>query len=798
MTIALPKHPEAAPVSGSEGRAWLEWHADTDRIILSSAALRLLQLTTSDAPQSEIAFGEFFDIPNRNKLAIAFEDILTQEGSVSVELLHQTSAGTQVLLFRGELDRSREGRIVVASLEDVTHSSEGHQQIAAKKRFETFVSLIQKEPAYFESVPLGLMIVNAGFLSQVNPKLAEILSTHIGSLIGEPVSRILSSKQSYDYYMEAVWGEATEDSQDFVETEFENDDGGLIWLRVSVSRICTAGSEHSCLCVIEDITARKKLEQDVWTGLADTLSAKEATDNASRIKSEFLAMVSHEIRTPLSAVIGMQKLALRDPTLKGKTRQHLDMAQTNAEFLLELLNDILDFSKIEAGKLLLESVDFSLRHLITESSGLLMERAATKNISLTIDTEAAVPDTLVGDPARVKQILINLIGNGIKFTDKGGVALRVQLESSVTDLNNIRFEVVDTGIGISQDAQGQLFQKFAQGDTSTTRRFGGTGLGLAICKQLVELMQGEISLKSDLGKGSCFSFVVPFKIGSAPANILPVTLAPHSHQLNILCAEDFPPNQIIIQGLLDEMGHRVEFADNGRKALEALALRSYDVILMDGRMPEMDGATTIRLIRSEGDGQFYIPDPKIRIIMLTANAGDESKQFYIASGADDFLVKPIDETLLHQSLARVIEARLTEGASLLPILRHDEQELEKLFGVVAPVGASVTQIMPTAPVQNPQEENSSLRERLRQALRADLAARRKTLDEAYTTRDMQTLASLFHSFKGSAGYIWPGGALQGMSALLEQAADREDWHTIASEMPGFLGILNDIAKGTIS
>ena len=798
MTIALPIHPEAAPLSGSEGRAWLEWHADTDRIILSSAALRLLQLTTSDAPQSEIAFGEFFDIPNRNKLAITFEEILTQEGPVSVELLHQTSAGTQVLLLRGELDRSREGRIVVASLEDVTSSSEGHQQIAAKKRFETFVSLIQKDPAYFDSVPLGLMIINAGLITQANPKLTEILSIRTGSLIGEPVSRILSAKQSYDYYMESVWGEPTEDSQEFVEAEFENDDGALIWLRVSVSRICTAASENSCLCVIEDITARKKLEQDVWTGLADTLSAKEATDNASRIKSEFLAMVSHEIRTPLSAVIGMQKLALRDPTLKGKTRQHLDMAQTNAEFLLELLNDILDFSKIEAGKLLLESVDFSLRHLITESSGLLMERAATKNISLTIDTEAAVPDTLVGDPARVKQILINLIGNGIKFTDKGGVALRVQLESSVTDLNNIRFEVVDTGIGISQDAQGQLFQKFAQGDTSTTRRFGGTGLGLAICKQLVELMQGEISLKSDLGKGSCFSFVVPFKIGSAPANILPVTLAPHSHQLNILCAEDFPPNQIIIQGLLDEMGHRVEFADNGRKALEALALRSYDLILMDGRMPEMDGATTIRLIRSEGDGQFYIPDPKIRIIMLTANAGDESRQFYIASGADDFLVKPIDETLLHQSLARVIEARLTEGASLLPILRHDEQELEKLFGVVAPVGASVTQIMPTAPVQNPQEENSSLKERLRQALRADLAARRKTLDEAYTTRDMQTLASLFHSFKGSAGYIWPGGALQGMSALLEQAADREDWHTIASEMPGFLGILNDIAKGTIS
>jgi PAS domain S-box-containing protein len=798
MTIALPKHPEAAPVSGSEGRAWLEWHADTDRIILSSAALRLLQLTTSDAPQSEIAFGEFFDIPNRNKLAIAFEDILTQEAPVSVELLHQTSAGTQVLLFRGELDRSREGRIVVASLEDVTNSSDGHQQIAAKKRFETFVSLIQKDPAYFDSVPLGLMMVDAGFITQANPKLAEILSTRIGSLIGEPVSRILSAKQSYDYYMESVWGEPTEDSQEFVETEFENDDGALIWLRVSVSRICTADSEHSCLCVIEDITARKKLEQDVWAGLAETLSAKEATDNASRMKSEFLAMVSHEIRTPLSAVIGMQKLALRDPGLKEKTRQHLDMAQTNAEFLLELLNDILDFSKIEAGKLPLESVDFSLRHLITDSTALLMERAASKNISLTIDTDSAVPDTLVGDPARLKQILINLIGNGIKFTDKGGVALRVQLESSVAGVNNIRFEVEDTGIGISRDAQAQLFQKFAQGDTSTTRRFGGTGLGLAICKQLVDLMQGEISLRSDLGKGSCFSFVIPFKVGSAPANILPVVLVPHSHQLNILCAEDFPPNQIIIQGLLDEMGHRVEFADNGRKALEALALRSYDVILMDGRMPEMDGATAIRLIRAEGGGQYYIPDPKIRIIMLTANAGDESRQFYIASGADDFLVKPIDEALLHQSLARVIEARLSEGTSLLPILRQNEQELEKLFGVVAPSVDDVTQFIPTAPVGNPHEENRSLRERLREALRTDIDARLKTLDEAYTKRDMQTLSNLFHSLKGSAGYIWPGGALQSMSALLEQAADREDWHTIEREMPGFLDILNDIAKGTIS
>jgi PAS domain S-box-containing protein len=798
MTIALSVHPETAPLSDSEGLAWLEWNADTDWLHFSSDALSLLGLKPTEAPKTESDFSYLFDKSSRNKLAIAFEDLLTQGQTASVELLRQTSAGTQVLLFHGELDGAREGRVVVGRLSDVTSSSDGLQQIAAKKRFETFVGLIQKDDAYFDSVPLGLMMVDAGFITRANPKLAEILSTPAASLIGEPVSRILSSKQSYDYYMEAVWGEAADDSQNFVETEFENDDGALIWLRVSVSRICSRGDENSCLCVFEDITARKKLEQDVWTGLAETISAKEATDNASRIKSEFLAMVSHEIRTPLSAVIGMQKLALRDPTLKEKTRQHLDMAQTNAEFLLDLLNDILDFSKIEAGKLLLESVEFSLRHMITESTSLLTERAATKNISLTIDTDAAAPDTLIGDPARLKQILINLIGNGIKFTDTGGVSLRVQLQSSVADMKNIRFEVEDTGIGISRDAQAQLFQKFTQGDTSTTRRFGGTGLGLAICKQLVELMQGEINLKSELGKGSCFSFVIPFKIGSVPANILPVVLVPHSHQLNILCAEDFPPNQIIIQGLLDEMGHRVEFADNGRKALEALAIRSYDVILMDGRMPEMDGATAIRLIRSEGDGQYYIPDPKIRIIMLTANAGDESRQFYLDSGADDFLVKPIDETALHQSLARVIEARLAEGASLLPILRHDEQELEKLFGVAPPAGNGVAQFLSVTPVVNPQEENRNLRERLREALRADLGARLKALDESYARRDMRALANIFHSLKGSAGYIWPGGALQNMSALLEQAADREDWNIIEEEMPAFLDILNDVAEGTIA
>ncbi|MFN7306233.1 MAG: ATP-binding protein, partial [Alphaproteobacteria bacterium] len=507
-------------------------------------------------------------------------------------------------------------------------------------------------------------------------------------------------------------------------------------------------------------------------------------------------MVSHEIRTPLSAVIGMQRLALRDPDLQGKTRKHLDLARTNAEFLLELLNDILDFSKIEAGKLILESVDFSLRNLVGDSIALLAERAEAKNISLDVRIDDEVPDTLEGDPARIKQILLNLIGNGIKFTDHGGVSLRVGMQERLGENCRIDFVVSDTGIGISPDAQARLFQKFTQADTSTTRRFGGTGLGLAICRQIVDLMQGEIHLVSELGNGSCFTFTIPFKLGSKPSQNRHVQLQPHSHQLQILCAEDFLPNQLIVQGLLEEMGHRAEFVENGRKALEALPLRDFDLILMDGRMPEMDGATAIRLIRSGGDGEFHIPNPNIHIIMLTANAGEDSRRFFLSCGADDFLAKPVDETQLHQSLAKVIELRLAEGANLLPFLRDDHDALTRIFGS-APVPTGPVQEIRLAPAEKPDiQQMVSLKDRLQRALREDLPARINALDAAYTEQDLRTLGRLFHSLKGSIGFIWPNGDLARSCAELEKLADQNDWDAITREMPRLRTMLVEVAKGT--
>jgi CheY-like chemotaxis protein/HPt (histidine-containing phosphotransfer) domain-containing protein len=359
----------------------------------------------------------------------------------------------------------------------------------------------------------------------------------------------------------------------------------------------------------------------------------------------------------------------------------------------------------------------------------------------------------------------------------------------------IRFVVSDTGIGISPEAQSRLFQKFTQGDTSTTRRFGGTGLGLAICKQIVDLMQGEIQLSSEVGKGTCFTFTIPFRLGSNQGKSLQVELHPHTHQLQILCAEDFLPNQLIIQGLLEEMGHRAEFVDNGRKALEALPLRNFDLILMDGRMPEMDGATAIRLIRSEGDGKFHIPNPKIHIIMLTANAGDESRQFYLSCGADDFLVKPVDEALLHQSLTRVMEARLAEGAKLLPLMRDHDEELTRIFGGAPSEATTAQDAKSSGRGKSGRDDTANLKQRLKRALREDLPLRIEALDAANARQDRRALAQLFHSLKGSLGFIWPDGDLVKLSAELERLADHNEWDAIKREIPRFRVMLMQIVGG---
>jgi ligand-binding sensor domain-containing protein/signal transduction histidine kinase/CheY-like chemotaxis protein/HPt (histidine-containing phosphotransfer) domain-containing protein len=512
--------------------------------------------------------------------------------------------------------------------------------------------------------------------------------------------------------------------------------------------------------------------------------AKQIAEDSTRQKSEFLANMSHEMRTPLAGVIGMLGFALRDNQLGPNTREQILRGQANAQSLLTIINDLLDFSKIEAGKLAIENIDYALGSAVENVVSLFEEQAAAHSVDFDIALAPDLPRFVVGDPTRLRQVLVNLVGNAFKFTNEGQVRLSVDrdggTEAPGPHVNMIRFSVSDTGIGIPKEALGRLFQKFEQADTSTTRRYGGTGLGLAICRQLVNLMGGEIHVESREGVGSTFHFVLPLADGVAPPLVPHVPRQPHSHRLRVLCAEDFPTNQIIIRMMLEDLGHKVDIAENGLLAVAACASTRYDLILMDGRMPEMDGATATRLIRAGGPPEAPVRDQELMIIALTANASEEDRSRYLACGMDDFLTKPIDEAALHVQLSRAIERQLQRGIALPLMTARDAApppstaELDAMFGV---------QTGPTAmSAAMAGRRSSELRVRLRHAFAGDVPARRKELEAALASQDGEAAGRLLHGIKGSAAYL-DATELHLLCGELETAADQGQWNVIGAAMP---------------
>jgi PAS domain S-box-containing protein len=634
------------------------------------------------------------------------------------------------------------------------------RDITERKRAEE--ALRESEERFrgtFENAAVGIAHVDArGRCLRANQKLCDILGYPCAELVGRTVPEVTHPDDlapNLALFDPLMRGELPTFA---MEKRFFRKDGAMVctYLTVSLQRDA-AGQPAYAIVMVQDISERKRLEDEL-------LKAKEAAEAANRAKDEFLANVSHEIRTPMNAILGMTELTL-DTALAEDQRQYLKTAKSAADHLLGIIDDLLDFSKIEAGKLELDPADFSLRAVLGDTLRTLAMRARQKGLELVSQVQPDVPDTLVGDAGRLRQVLLNLVGNAIKFTDAGAVGMRVDFAAPPTpdEAVAVRFAVSDTGIGIPPEKQESIFRAFEQEDTSTTRKYGGTGLGLTIAARLVDLMAGKITVESQPGRGSTFSFTARFgRQTHSPAPIAPPPVVARetadappasSAPLQILVAEDNEFNVQLLEQLLLRRGHQVWVANNGREALALAEDGLFDLLLLDVHMPELDGFQVVQTVRErEQTTGGHLP-----IIALTARSRKVDRDRSLAAGMDDFLSKPIQAADLWAAIDRV-------GGVRPPVERPQPALLDPQVLLAACGG------------------DAAILERICQAFRAQLPDHLTAVRDAFRARDALGLRETAHrlygmvaAFSTMAGGVASdledhaaGGALDDARPLVEQ------------------------------
>ncbi len=549
--------------------------------------------------------------------------------------------------------------------------SQLNKEIAERKQVEGYLRLSEsKLQSLFRSVPEAIVVANAeGKMVQANDATCAIFGYSMEELIDQPISLLVPMTdpgQDVRFMLSALSSDQKGllNQPQVLQGRKRNGSGFPVRLIISETHL---DNEHFFIGVMQDFTALQSA-QDVL------VEAKEKAEQANRLRGEFLANMSHEIRTPMNGIVGMTELAL-DTTTPELQKEYLNLALDSSKHLLRIINEILDFSKIEAKALELDLLDVNPTELIKNTARSLEPLARAKGIDLLVQTATDLPEGVWMDPVRVRQVLTNLMGNAIKFTDQGQVIVRAELLPEMNEQTVLlRISIIDTGIGFEPERMEALFSPFTQADGSVTRSYGGTGLGLAISRSLVQLMGGFITAEGRPGNGATFVVTLPVKkvISSANASavtpptevetsgvpltpVSPIT-APVDAGCSVLLVEDHEINRKLAQILLERMGYRCAMVNDGQQALERLALEHFDVVLMDVMMPVMDGLSALRVLRTR-ESLLGLRTP---VLMVTAHAMTGDKERFLAAGADGYVSKPLSQEALKKEITRV--CNITPGA----------------------------------------------------------------------------------------------------------------------------------------
>ncbi len=593
----------------------------------------------------------------------ALEVILpvSQWQSATTDVLTRTFAVLLVALLGGlmlvwlSVRRIRSSLMVTRDLSEQRKDAiqRLNQEIADRQLVEQELRLSEsKLNSIFTSVPEAIVVSDAkGLIVQCNAATAEIFGYTLQELLGQNISTLMQPQErsAHDGYLDAYaqTGRKRLMNQPRV-VQGMRKEGTLFPVRVTISET-RVDDVHFYIGVMQDFTAIQHA-QDLL------VDAKNKAEQANRMRGEFLANMSHEIRTPMNGILGMTELAMTTEDTHVQ-KEYLSLARDSASHLLNIINQILDFSKIEAGALELEQLTVCPAQLIRHTARSLEQLAQAKGVRLRVENDPGLPELVWMDPVRMRQVLTNLIGNAIKFTDEGQVTIRSKVSPTAQEgVVDIEVSVIDTGIGFDNARKDALFSPFTQADGSITRSYGGTGLGLAITRSLMQLMGGDISAHSEPGKGACFTIRFPAKsVSAATVQEGAVSAAALDSEetairpLSVLLVEDHEINRKLAQIMLQRMGHHFVLANDGQQALDCLEKETFDLVLLDVMMPVMDGMTALKTWRErEAERQL----PRTTVLMVTAHAMTGDRERFIAAGADGYVSKPMSEAALRKEINR--------------------------------------------------------------------------------------------------------------------------------------------------